>query len=116
MRLLTRRFIGDYDGTLGKLITKLITRLNPRAGKIRRILCSDWLPERLRWDHLARSGFPAFWSLKKIKVLFLERNLLIKLDRSIWLGIHLILLCVVIVLDFVSVHKKNGQYPATLGQ
>ena len=22
-------------------------------------LCSDWLPERPRWAHLARSGFPA---------------------------------------------------------
>ena len=65
VRLLTRRFIGDYDGTLGKLITKLITRLNPPVGKIKQILCSDWLPERVRWGHLARSGFPAFLSRKK---------------------------------------------------
>ena len=74
MRLLTRRFIGDYDGTLGKLITKLITRLNPREGKIRRMLCSDWLPERLRWDHLARSGFPRFGPARKLKFSFWPYN------------------------------------------
>ena len=28
-----------------------------RAGKIRRILRSDWLPERTKWANLARSGF-----------------------------------------------------------
>ena len=26
--------------------------------KIKRILCSDWLPERTGWLHLARWGFP----------------------------------------------------------
>ena len=30
--------------------------LNQRAGKIKRILRSDWLPERARWAQLARSG------------------------------------------------------------
>ena len=33
--------------------------LAPRAGKMKRIPCSDWLPERARWAHLARSGLPA---------------------------------------------------------
>ena len=28
-----------------------------RAGKIRRILRSDWLPEGAKWANLARSGF-----------------------------------------------------------
>ena len=32
---------------------------NPRTNKVKRILHSDWLPERARWDHLASSGFPA---------------------------------------------------------
>lgn len=29
-------------------------------------LCSDWLPERPRWAHLARSGFPAWPRQEKI--------------------------------------------------
>ena len=33
--------------------------LNPRAGKMKRILRSDWLLERARWAHLARSEFYA---------------------------------------------------------
>ena len=30
----------------------------PRAGSMRRILCSDWLPERARWSDTARPGLP----------------------------------------------------------
>ena len=30
----------------------------PEAGSMRRILCSDWLPERARWSDTARSGLP----------------------------------------------------------
>ena len=37
----------------------IITWLVPRAGKMKRILCSDWLPERGRWVYRACSGFPA---------------------------------------------------------
>ena len=44
-------------------------RLNPRAGKMKRILRSNWLPERARWAHLARSGFPAL--VPQEQVLFL---------------------------------------------
>lgn len=33
--------------------------LNPRAGKIKRILRFDWLLELARWAHFARSGFYA---------------------------------------------------------
>ena len=42
-------------------IKRLIKWLAPRAGKMKRILCSDWLPERARWAHLARSGLPAIF-------------------------------------------------------
>ena len=35
-------------------IERVMIFLNPRAGKIKRIMCSDWLPE-----HLAASGYPA---------------------------------------------------------
>ena len=47
-------------------LTLLITWLNPRAGKMTRILYSDWLPERARREHLARSGFPALVPQKKV--------------------------------------------------
>ena len=30
----------------------------PRAGSMRRILCSDWLSERARWSDTARPGLP----------------------------------------------------------
>ena len=43
-----------------KILTSNITWLNPQAGKMKRILCSDWLPERARWAQLTYSGFPAF--------------------------------------------------------
>ena len=31
--------------------------LNRQAGEMKRILCSDWLPERARWASSSRSGF-----------------------------------------------------------
>ena len=41
------------------ILTTLIIWLAPRAGKMNQILRCDWLPERARWSHLARSGLPA---------------------------------------------------------
>lgn len=35
-----------------------IRRVVPQAGKVKRILSSDWLPERAGWTYLARSGLP----------------------------------------------------------
>ena len=46
--------------TRHKILPSNIIWLNRQAGKIKRILCSDWLPERARWAQLAFSGFPAF--------------------------------------------------------
>ena len=40
-------------------ILRLIIWLNLRAGKMKRMLRSDWLPERPRWALPARLGFPA---------------------------------------------------------
>ena len=37
----------------------IITWLVPRAGKMKQILCSDWLPERERLVYRACSGFAA---------------------------------------------------------
>ena len=40
-------------------IMLLIIWLATQAGKMNQILRCDWLPERARWSHLARSGLPA---------------------------------------------------------
>ena len=49
-------------------ISRFIIWLAPRAGKMKRILCSDWLPERARWAYLARSGLPALVPQKRNSV------------------------------------------------
>ena len=85
--------------TRHKILTSNIIWLNRQAGKVKRILRSDWLPERARWAQPACSGFPAFVPQEKIL-------LLTKLVRSRWLDIGLVLFCVVIDLEFVSVHKN----------
>ena len=40
--------------------------LNPREGKMKRVLCSDWLIDRARWLFIAGSGLPALILPKKI--------------------------------------------------
>ena len=51
------------------IITVFIIWLNPQAGKVKRTLHSDWLPEWARWNHLARPGNPVLFP--HIKVLLL---------------------------------------------
>ena len=46
----------------------IITLLVPRAGKMERILCSDWLHERERWVYRACLGFPALVPQEKISL------------------------------------------------
>ena len=41
------------------VILRLFIWLNLPAGKMKRILRSDWLPKRARWALPAPSGFPA---------------------------------------------------------
>ena len=50
--------------------------LAPRAGKMKRILCSDWLPERARWAYFARLGLPALVPQKRntVGVMFWPHN------------------------------------------
>ena len=78
----------------------------------------DWLPERARWSHLARSGLPAVSRMKNFPESHIISPLLTKFVRSRWLGIGLVLFCEFMDLDFVSVHKhakkELGQYPAIL--
>lgn len=46
-----------------------ITLLAAPVGKMKRVLCSDWLPERARWAHRACSGLPALIPrMKKIEL------------------------------------------------
>ena len=40
-------------------IRRIIICLVPRAGKMNQIVRCDWIPERAKWSHLARSGLPA---------------------------------------------------------
>ena len=42
-----------------RTIQYIIIWLAPQAGKMNQIARCDWLPERARWSHLARSGLPA---------------------------------------------------------
>ena len=47
------------------IITHIIIWLAPQVGKMKRILCSDWLPKRARWASLARSGLPTLVPQKR---------------------------------------------------
>ena len=60
------------------------------AGKMNQILRCDWLPERARWSHLARSGLPALSSKKNFPKSLIINPLLTKLVRSRWLDIGLV--------------------------
>ena len=46
----------------------------PRAGSMRRILCSDGLPERARWSDTARLGLPVSFPQIKFRQSSSERT------------------------------------------
>ena len=78
----------------------------------------DWLPERARWSHLARSGLPAVSRKQHFPKSHMINPLLTKCEFKMagyWLRS---LFCEFMDLDFVSVQKhakkELGQYPATL--
>ena len=77
----------------------------------------DWLPERARWNHLARSGLPAVSRKQNFPKSHIINPLLTKFVRTRWLDIGLFF-GEFMDLDFVSVHKhakkELGQYPAIL--
>ena len=61
----------------------IITWLVPRAGKMKRILCSDWLPERGRWVYRACSGFPALVPQEKSSLgHIINRSIIDQNDRG----------------------------------
>jgi len=51
----------------------------------------DWLPERARWSHLARSELPTVSSMKSFPESHILNPLLTKFVRSRWLDIGLVL-------------------------
>ena len=51
-------------------INTFIIWLAPRMGKMKRILCSDWLPKWARWAYLARSGLPALFPQKRNSLVY----------------------------------------------
>ena len=80
----------------------------------------DWLPERARWSHLARSGLPAVSRKKDFPESHIISPLLTKFVRSRWLDIGPVLFCEFMDLDCVSVHEhakeEFGHLDLTLGQ
>ena len=115
----------------------IIIWLNLHVGKMKQILCSDWLPERGRWAYLffvfvfvflfillfhlwaylACSGF-LLWSCKKKSTFWpYNKSFIDQASLVMMLDIALILFGIFIYLDFISVHKNamvNGQYPDLL--
>ena len=77
--------------TLCLIINIIIIWLVPRAGKMNQIARCDWLPERARWSHLARSGLPAVSRKQNFTKSHIINPLLTKLVRSRWLDIGLVL-------------------------
>ena len=65
--------------------------LAPWAGKMNQIARCDWLPERARWSHLARSGLPAVSREQNFTKSHIINPLLTKFVRSKWLDIGLVL-------------------------
>ena len=63
----------------------------PRADKMNQIPRCDWLPERVRWSSLARSGLPVASRKKTFHESHIINPLLTKLVRSRWLDIGLVL-------------------------
>ena len=56
--------------------------LAPQASKMNQIARCDWLPERARWSHLARSGLPAVSRKKNFPESHIINPLLTKFVRS----------------------------------
>ena len=62
-----------------------------REGKMNQIARCDWLPEYARWSYPARSGLPAVSRKKNFLESHTINPLLIKLVRSRWLDMGLVL-------------------------
>ena len=79
----------------------------------------DWLPERTRWSHLARSGLPAVSRKQNFPKSHIINPLLTNFVRSRWLDIGLVLFLRVYeprlrLGPYKQAKKELGQYPAIL--
>ena len=108
---------------------------------MKRILHSDWVPERARWDHLASSGFPALVPQGESSLFgHIIDPVLTELVRSRGLYIGLVPFCVLIMTmtkfskligyqlsrfqhsftstlpPFIITQKELGQYPSILAK
>ena len=72
-------------------IIVIIIWLARRAGKMNQTTRCNWLPERARWSHLARSGLPAVSRKQNFTKSHIINPLLTKFVRSRWLDIGLVL-------------------------
>ena len=93
--------------------------LATRAGKMTQIMRCDWLPERARWSHLARSGLPAVSRKQNLTKSRIISPLLTKFAWSRWLDIGLLRFCASLWTSTSSwstntQKKELAQYPAIL--
>ena len=72
-------------------INCFIIWLASRAGKMNQIARCDWLPERARWSHLARSGLYSVSRKQNFTKSHIINPSLTKFERSRWLNIGLLL-------------------------
>ena len=86
--ILPTRFILPDRGT-SRIIKLIIIWLAPRAGRMNQIARCDWLPERARWSHLARSGLLAVSRKQNFTKGHIINPLLTKFVWSRWLDIVL---------------------------
>ena len=89
--------------------------LAPWAGKMNRIVRSDWLPERARWSYLALQELPAVPRKKNFLESHVINPLLTKLVRLRWLDIGLVLFCVPRTLISIHVLSFNLEWEAKYG-
>ena len=93
------------------LQSQFILWLNPRAGKVKRILCFNWqLLERTRRAHLYRQEFSALVPQENVFYGYLLNPLLAKLVRSRIAGYwsrSVFFFVFLLTLTSVSVHKKT---------
>ena len=99
----------DWTSMVNKRIYYMVA---PRAGKMTQIARCDWLPERARWSHLARSGLPAISRKQNYPESHIINPLLTKFARSRWLGIGLVLFLRVLWTSTssrsINTQKKNS--------
>ena len=92
-----------------KVLQNILSHGSNSLHYMNQIQCCDWLPEQTRWSYHAHSALPTIFCKKNFHKGHSTNPLLVKLVRSRWLDIDLVLFC-----KFMTQEKKLGQYPAIL--